>query len=298
MADGSGLMRGKRGLIMGVANNRSIAWGIARACHAHGADLAFTYQGDALKKRVEPLAEEVDGIIVGHCDVSEPATIDAAFAELELVENLMSIYRPHSQLSQLNREGRLDDPHRYLLELLRYARDLSEQTDGAFDVTVQPVWSVYQSAARRGELPRERDLAAARAKVDWRNLEIAPRRLVLKRGAQITLNGIAQGFAADCAVRALRCHGVEHALVDTGELGALGRNGNGEAWTIGIQHPRMPEAYVSLAELEGRFLATSGDYATTFTSDFRHHHLLDPRTGRSPEELASVTIRRLRSKTA
>ena len=79
MADASGLMRGKRGLIMGVANNRSIAWGIARACRNHGADLAFTYQGDALKKRVEPLAEEVDGIVVGHCDVSEPKTIDAAF---------------------------------------------------------------------------------------------------------------------------------------------------------------------------------------------------------------------------
>ena len=83
MADGAGLMRGKRGLIMGVANNRSIAWGIAKACRNQGADLAFTYQGDALKKRVEPLAEEVDGIIVGHCDVSEPATIDAAFAAVE-----------------------------------------------------------------------------------------------------------------------------------------------------------------------------------------------------------------------
>src|SRR5262245_2384981 len=59
MAEASGLMRGKRGLIMGVANNRSIAWGIAKACHAHGAELAFTYQGDALKKRVEPLAGEV-----------------------------------------------------------------------------------------------------------------------------------------------------------------------------------------------------------------------------------------------
>jgi len=79
MADGAGLMRGKRGLIMGVANNRSIAWGIARACRDHGADLAFTYQGDALKKRVEPLAEEVDGITVGHCDVTEPETIDAVF---------------------------------------------------------------------------------------------------------------------------------------------------------------------------------------------------------------------------
>lgn len=83
MADSAGLMRGKRGLIMGVANNRSIAWGIARACRNQGADLAFTYQGDALKKRVEPLAEEVDGIIVGHCDVSEPATIDAAFAAVK-----------------------------------------------------------------------------------------------------------------------------------------------------------------------------------------------------------------------
>ena len=73
-------MRGKRGLIMGVANNRSIAWGIAKAARTHGADLAFTYQGDALKKRVEPLAEEVDGLVVGHCDVSDEASLDAAFA--------------------------------------------------------------------------------------------------------------------------------------------------------------------------------------------------------------------------
>src|SRR6266571_8283852 len=80
MAEASGLMRGKRGLIIGVANNRSIAWGIAKAARAQGADLAFTYQGDALKKRVEPLAEEADGIVIGHCDVTEEATIDAAFA--------------------------------------------------------------------------------------------------------------------------------------------------------------------------------------------------------------------------
>src|SRR5215813_2505443 len=82
MAEPSGLMRGKRGLIMGVANNRSIAWGIARACRDAGAELAFTYQGDALKKRVEPLAQEVGGLVVGHCDVTDDATIDAAFAAL------------------------------------------------------------------------------------------------------------------------------------------------------------------------------------------------------------------------
>ena len=83
MADTSGLMHGKRGLIMGVANNRSIAWGIAKSCRAQGAELAFTYQGDALKKRVEPLAQEVGGIVVGHCDVTDSATIDAAFSTLD-----------------------------------------------------------------------------------------------------------------------------------------------------------------------------------------------------------------------
>jgi enoyl-[acyl-carrier protein] reductase I len=82
-AESNGLMRGKRGLIMGLANNRSIAWGIAKACHAAGAELAFTYQGDALKKRVEPLAQELGGIVAGHCDVTDAASIDAVFAEIE-----------------------------------------------------------------------------------------------------------------------------------------------------------------------------------------------------------------------
>ncbi len=82
MPEASALLRGKRGLILGVANNRSIAWGIAKSCHAHGAQLAFTYQGDALKKRVQPLAQEVGGLVVGHCDVTEPATLDGAFAAL------------------------------------------------------------------------------------------------------------------------------------------------------------------------------------------------------------------------
>jgi enoyl-[acyl-carrier protein] reductase I len=78
----SGLMAGKRGLIMGVANNRSIAWGIAKACRSHGAELAFTYQGEALKKRVEPLARDLDALVVGHCDVTDGASMDAVFEEV------------------------------------------------------------------------------------------------------------------------------------------------------------------------------------------------------------------------
>ena len=77
------LMKGKRGLIMGVANNRSIAWGIAQACAAQGAELAFTYQGDALKKRVEPLAAEAGSKLVLPCDVTNTASMDAVFATLQ-----------------------------------------------------------------------------------------------------------------------------------------------------------------------------------------------------------------------
>jgi len=82
MNSSNGLMAGKRGLIMGLANDKSIAWGIAKACRDAGADLAFTYQGDALKKRVEPLAEQLGSDIVLPCDVTDAASMDAVFAAL------------------------------------------------------------------------------------------------------------------------------------------------------------------------------------------------------------------------
>jgi enoyl-[acyl-carrier protein] reductase I len=82
MSGKSGLMQGKRGVILGVANNRSIAWGIAKACHEAGAEIALTWQGDALKKRVEPLAKELNALLLGHCDVTDAVTIDAVFEVL------------------------------------------------------------------------------------------------------------------------------------------------------------------------------------------------------------------------
>ncbi|NWH09264.1 MAG: enoyl-ACP reductase FabI [Alphaproteobacteria bacterium] len=84
MSDSSKLMAGKRGLIMGVANDRSIAWGIAKAVHGQGAELAFTYQGDALKKRVLPLAESLGSKLVLPCDVTDAASMDAVFAALAM----------------------------------------------------------------------------------------------------------------------------------------------------------------------------------------------------------------------
>ena len=83
MNDQAGAMRGLKGVILGVANNRSIAWGIAKAVSAAGAEVALTYQGEALEKRVRPLAADLGASVLGHCDVTDGATIDAVFAEAE-----------------------------------------------------------------------------------------------------------------------------------------------------------------------------------------------------------------------
>jgi thiamine biosynthesis lipoprotein len=222
--------------------------------------------------------------------------IDDAFAEIERVEELMSVYRPHSQLSRLNRDGRLSDADPQLLDVLRYAVELSRRTAGAFDVTVQPLWKVYAAADKAGRLPEAAELAAARRLVDWRGIKLGDGEVQLTRaGAQITLNGVAQGYAADRAMAALVRGGVRHAIVDSGEIGALGgKPSDGDRWAapwkVGIQHPRHEDAYISLAALADRCLATSGDYATRFGADYEYNHLFDPRTGRSPTELASVSV--------
>jgi len=216
---------------------------------------------------------------------------DAALAEIRLVDELMSLYRPDSQLGRLNREGRLVGPHRYLVEILEAAARVARQSQGAFDVTVQPLWDLYAAARRDNTVPALADVAHAVRHVDWRRVEVRPDRVELQGDQMaVTLNGIAQGFAADRALDALRRHGVQQALVQSGEVGTLGGKSDADDWQVGIQHPRQPEGYLGVAALRGRCLATSGDYATAFSPDYSRHHLFDPHTGQCPTQLSSVSV--------
>jgi len=230
--------------------------------------------------------------VARHRDAScAERAIDAAISEVRLVEELMSLYRADSQLSILNRDGRLGSPHPYLVEVLEHAEQVSRQTEGAFDITVQPLWQVYSAAAQLGAVPDSTQISELQANVDWRQVACSRQEVRFHRpGMRMTLNGIAQGYAADRAAAAFVAHGVEHALVNTGEIRALGESDRNVAWSVGVQHPRSVDEYLAIATLDGRALATSGDYATRFTSDARHHHILDPRSGRSPDELCSVSI--------
>ena len=246
---------------------------------------------NVVTRRAWALGSDVSMTVMGLPTDRAERALDAAFAELELVEQVLSLYRPGSDLSRLNRDRVLHQPHPYFLAVLAMAEQTSRQSDGAFDITVQPLWELFAACQKQGRLPTDSQVAAARVCADWRAVDCSRDRIRLRAPATaITLNGIAQGFAADRAIAVLRDYGVEHALVNSGEIGCLGRKPDGCDWTVGIQHPREPDAFVALAALRGRSLATSGDYETTFSDDFSKNHIFDPRTGQSPSELASVSI--------
>ncbi len=216
--------------------------------------------------------------------------IDAVRATLRHVEDQMSLYRPDSAICRLNRSGVLRDPHPDLVEILEIAQQVSQRSQGAFDVTVQPLWLAYAAAQREQRLPEAGALAAARARVGWQDLQVDHQRIVLARpGMALTLNGIAQGFAADLVKRRLQALGIAHALIDTGEWAVLGRPAPQRPWTLGIADPRS-DGLLARVALDGRCLATSADSTCTFSADHRHHHIFNPHTGDSPRELASVSV--------
>jgi thiamine biosynthesis lipoprotein len=219
------------------------------------------------------------------------AAMDEALAAARLVDQLMSIYRLDSQVQTLNRYGVLANPHPHLLAVLAQARTLSEQTRGAFDITVQPLWQAYADAAAPNGRPLPTDRIKAGALVNWERVQCDAQRIALRKsGMKITLNGLAQGYAADLALAALRARGIEHALVDMGEFASAGQRQDGLPWALGVEDPRDPQALAATMQLAGRCVATSGDYASWFTPDFVHHHIFDPATGESPQELSSVTV--------
>ena len=244
----------------------------------------FSRSGWALGTQVQ--------LTVFHGDKAEAFTaMDEALAELGKVEKVMSLYREDSEISELNRTGRLDSAHPYLQEVLETACRVSEQTDGAFDITVQPLYRLYADKNAKGRLPTDAEIKGTLARVGWQRVELNGNTVSLKgSGTEITLNGIAQGFAADAVGRVLKSHGIQHALIDTGEVNAVGRHIERKNWNIGIKHPREENGLLALAQLEGRCLATSGDYETRFGEGFENHHLLDPKTGHSPQELSSVSV--------
>ncbi|MGO8918602.1 MAG: FAD:protein FMN transferase [Stellaceae bacterium] len=219
-------------------------------------------------------------------------------AEIARLERIFALYRGDSELARLNRDGCLDAPSFDLLTLLSHCQRLSALSDGAFDVTVQPLWNLYAGHFFAGpypppEGPAPRAIDQARRLVDFRSIDVAARRIVLARpGMGLTLNGIAQGYVADRVTEILRDNGCDCTLADLGrsEIKTQGRRTDGHPWRIALADPRQPDRFAAEIELRDRAVCTSGGYGTMFEPTGRYHHLFDPATGGSANHYIGISV--------
>jgi thiamine biosynthesis lipoprotein len=219
------------------------------------------------------------------------AGLDAAWAQIVEVQAAANLFDPDSALSRLNRDGHIANAPPALIEMLVASQEISALTHGAFDITVQPLWAIYEAAHRAGRLPSETELASVRNLIGYRNIAIDGTSVRLAMpGMALTLNGMAQGYATQRCLKALTAHGIADAFLNTGEIGVSGRRDGTEPWTAGIAHPRRAGEYIALARPLDGVLATSGDYATAFTQDFKTNHIFDPQSLQSPQTMASVSV--------
>jgi thiamine biosynthesis lipoprotein len=221
--------------------------------------------------------------------------IQDCLAEVRRLESIFSLQLPDSALSRLNAEGFLYDPPAELVRLLNVAAGFSRATGGAFDITVQTLWELFAGHFAQNDAdpagPSQAAIASALAKVGYREITIREEVVAFARpGMSATLNGIAQGFVTDRATEILRTHGFENVLVNMGEMRALSGHPGGTPWRIGIADPKKPWRHLKTVDLAERAIATSGGYGTTFDRAGRHHHLFDPRTGRSAHHYRSVSV--------
>ena len=207
------------------------------------------------------------------------------------VEKQMSLFDPDSALSRLNRFGELQKPDAELVSVLSLAQHVSMRSAGAFDVTMQPLWGLWSSHSQTQTLPSAKALSQTRSLVNWRALTVSPEVVRLNiKGMGVSLNGIAQGYAADKVRAVLQSHGVQHALIDTGETALLGKSANGEDWRFSVEPSVASTLAPPVIHPHGLATATSSDAHTAFSADHRHHHILNPHTGDSPTHLATVSV--------
>ena len=218
--------------------------------------------------------------------------------EIAVLENLISIFRPGSDISRLNREGwkrevRVDAR---TFHLLRAALGVSDLTGGVFDICVLPAersWGFKTERRRRVPEGGGRPVPRAGPGVIALRSDAAGRYArFLKKGVEIDLGGIGKGFVIDRAVAVLRASGLYGALVDIGgDAYCMGKSARGTPWRMGLRNPRGP-GVIAILKITDRAVATSGDYENFFVEEGkRYSHIFDPRTGKPAESgLVSATV--------
>jgi len=246
----------------------------------------FTWQGEVLGATAE--------LTLWHADASlARRTMLKVRREIERHEAIFSLYGD-SEITRLNRDGVLARPSADLVAVIDTSQRLGRLSDGAFDITVQPLWRAYEahfwSRAQIAPDIAARAADVARRLVDYRRVQAGAARISLAPGMAITLNGIAQGTITDRVADLVRNEGFEQAVVGLGEWRALGNHPEGRPWRAATRAGSI--------DLADQALAVSSGAGTTFEPGGKFHHIFYPATGASAHALHEVAVTAPRAMTA
>lgn len=214
--------------------------------------------------------------------------------EMRRIDDLMSTYKPESELSAVNTNAANGPVHisTELFALIEHALDFSDVTSGAFDITYASAGQHYDY--RSGKKPDKQQLQAALPAINYHHVKLDTQQTTVEflyPGVRIDLGGIAKGYAVDRSIGILQGAGVRNALVSAGgDTRVIGKRWD-RPWNVGIRNPRDKDSIVSMIPLENSAISTSGDYERYFEDDgVRYHHILNPGTGESTHEIHSSSI--------
>jgi len=247
-----------------------------------------TWQGDVLGAWSE--------LTLWHTDAAfAQRTIRRVRQEIERYERIFSLYRPDSEIARLNTAGRLAGPSGELRALIDESQRMAALSGGAFDISVQPLWRLYEahfwsrSDVQADIAARAREVASEL--VDFRRIAAGAASIGFTRpGMAITLNSLAQGYITDVIADLLRNEGFESAVVDLGEFRTLGHHPDGRPWRLGIRNGKAAGDGGRTIELADMGLAVSGGYGTPFEPSGRFHHIFDPHPGASANAFVEVAV--------
>ena len=243
-----------------------------------------TWQGIALGSPAE--------ITIYHLNQKEAEDIlSESHKKLVQLENLFSLYKENSQLSMLNKNGYLENPHPDMLKLLNLSKKYSEITNGAFDVTVQPLWNLYNEAfIKTNKPPLESEIEKTLSLVDWRSISVSKNSIIYeKKGMSSTLNGIAQGYITDKISEHLINSGINNTLVQLGEYRGIGDHPDGRPWRLLLSNPEHTDS-IGEIEFTNAAVATSAGLGTPFDLSGKYHHIFDPKNGDNANNYLQVSV--------
>jgi len=250
-----------------------------------------------LESSVVAMGSAYSVVVYGEDRTRMEEAVDAAFAEVQRLDQMLSNYKPESELSEINRYAG-EHPvavTQEMFDLLAACVEYSRDSEGAFDITVGPLMKVWGFYKGTGRLPHRAEILGAMERVGYRNivLDAAHRTVRLaKEGAELDPGGIGKGYAVDRMVEVLKQYGIQAALVSASgsSIYGLGAPPGEKGWKVEIRDPKNEKKSVAEVYLKDESMSTSGNYEKFFRAEGRiYSHIMDPRTGWPAQGVLSVS---------